>query len=524
MHPPSAPAPILDSTPHSKDSGSHRHYTAKHIQKDYAPYLQEDLLHYMKGRSLAQFFECILHITNSQDTTRMENDSQFQKYLTRYNRWDVYARAVRAQRERLVTEHSIQNGYCTLIDEAEHFIYIENQFFISSTYKIDEVKNQIAAALVKRIVRAAQADEKFQVIVTIHEVPGFSGNIKDQGSLDGRPAGYEPLDYIRFYHLRAYDRINAPPTTYIQEIEEKSGVKYHEAQIALACQWIGNDDSGQKTVALSLSTETVPPILESEDAARLVIEHFEKAAREVRRDEDVADNVAQHMLHDRTSLMEEKWLGSEQEELDVSELLYIHTKLMIVDDNPVIMGFCPPVLMDGVTQGDGDSEIALVVEDGDMIQLTMNGKPCEVARFATTLRHKIFREHLGLIPPQTSDERDATPTSFMRPAPTPNEDETGSQEDALVADPLSAETLALWNDTARKNREIFTEIFRPVPTNLVRDGSMIYVPKIKAGHVVPGIPLDRVKKQLSQDFLIDEKSFVTGREWEGLDPTLPIYI
>lgn len=25
-----------------------------------------------------------------------------------------------------------------------------------------------------------------------------------------RKAGYEPSDYIRFYHLRAYDRINAP--------------------------------------------------------------------------------------------------------------------------------------------------------------------------------------------------------------------------------------------------------------------------------------------------------------------------
>lgn len=57
----------------------------------------------------------------------------------------------------------------------------------------------------------------------------------------------------------------------------------------------------------------------------------------------------------------------------------------------------------------------------------------------------------------------------MRPAPTPNEDETGCEEDALVADPLADATLELWRTTARKNREIFTEIFRPVPTNLVRD-------------------------------------------------------
>ncbi|KAJ6550871.1 phospholipase D [Mycena vulgaris] len=459
----------------------------------------------------------------------------------------------------VLTEHSIQNAYCKLIDEAEHFIYIGSS--ISSTYDKDEVKNQIAGALVKRIVRAAQADEKFQVIVTIPE-----GSLKiimaaqyrtiNRGGHsiyeEIRKAGFEPLDFIRFYHLRSYDRINAPLSTYIQQIEEKAGVKYHEAQVALARQWIGTDgDGSQKEVTLSLPVETTEglvhtdktppktetvPIPESEDAARRVIERFEAAAREVRGDEDVADNVAQHMLHDRTSLLEEKWLGSEQEELDgyVSELLYIHTKLMIVDDRRVIMGSAN--INDRSQKGDGDSEIALVVEDGDMIQATMNGQPYEVARFAATLRRKLFREHLGLIPPQRSHKRNEEPTSFMRPAPTPNEDETDCDEDGLVADPLSEEMLNLWNGTAKKNREIFTEIFRPVPTNLVRDWKAYdnYVPKVKAGHVVPGIPLERVKKQLSEvkgalvecplDFLIDEKEFVDGPEWKGLNPTLPIYI
>lgn len=59
-------------------------------------------------------------------------------------------------------------------------------------------------------------------------------------------------------------------------------------------------------------------------------------------------------------------------------------------------------------------------------------------------------------------------TSFMRPAPIPNDDETAVLEDNVVADPLSEETDALWTGTARRNREIFTEIFRPVPSNLVR--------------------------------------------------------
>jgi phospholipase D1/2 len=57
----------------------------------------------------------------------------------------------------------------------------------------------------------------------------------------------------------------------------------------------------------------------------------------------------------------------------------------------------------------------------------------------------------------------------MHPAPIPNEDETELEEDARVADPLSGEFFNLWNTTARVNREVFTELFRPIPSNLVRN-------------------------------------------------------
>lgn len=59
----------------------------------------------------------------------------------------------------------------------------------------------------------------------------------------------------------------------------------------------------------------------------------------------------------------------------------------------------------------------------------------------------------------------------MKPAPHPIEDESRLEEDRTVADPLADETLQLWENTARKNREIFTELFRPVPSNLVRSKS-----------------------------------------------------
>ncbi|EMD31686.1 hypothetical protein CERSUDRAFT_127251 [Gelatoporia subvermispora B] len=405
----------------------------------------------------------------------------------------------------ILSEHSIQNAYIQLIQEAQHYIYIENQFFISSTRSDDVVKNQIAKALTEqnqffisstrsddvvknqiakalteRIIRAAQEGRKFQVVIVIPEVPGFAGPVKDDSAVktimaaqyrtlnrgdhsiyeEVRKQGYEPVDYIRFFHLRAYDRINAPLTSVISKMEEKSGVKFHEAMTALARLWIGRSEGpedptdvavaiptvkflAQRTPAganTELKTETykLPRTLEE---ARDLIQQFERGSESLRDDEAVSDNVVQHMLHDKTNLLDEKWLRTEEEERAayVSELLYIHSKVMIVDEQRVIMGSAN--INDRSQKGDGDSEIALVIEDDNIIDSQMNGKPWLASRFAATLRRKLYRG------------------------------------------PLADATLDLWNSTAKRNRDVFTEIFRPVPTNLVRTWEQYdnYVPKAITG-------------------------------------------
>lgn len=106
-----------------------------------------------------------------------------------------------------------------------------------------------------------------------------------------------------------------------------------------------------------------------------------------------------------------------------------------------------------------------------MISSRMDGWEYKASRFAATLRRRLFKEHLGLLRPQACDSPREHVTSYMRCAPVPNEDETRTQEDDWVLDPLADGTLARWNDTARVNREIFTEVFRPLPSNLVRSWS-----------------------------------------------------
>ena len=64
------------------------------------------------------------------------------------------------------------------------FYYIlTNVNSISNTVEKGPVKNLIAKALTDRILQAARDGQKFKVVVLIPEVPGFSGNIKDETPL-----------------------------------------------------------------------------------------------------------------------------------------------------------------------------------------------------------------------------------------------------------------------------------------------------------------------------------------------------
>ena len=46
--------------------------------------------------------------------------------------------------------------------------------------------------------------------------------------------------------------------------------------------------------------------------------------------------------------------------------------------------------------GDRDSEIAVIIQDTDLVKSWMNGKKYAVGRFAHELRMNLWREHLGL--------------------------------------------------------------------------------------------------------------------------------
>ncbi|KAF2634373.1 phospholipase D1 [Massarina eburnea CBS 473.64] len=128
------------------------------------------------------------------------------------------------------TEHSIMNAYVQMIATSEHFVYIENQFYISSCEVMGtRIENRISDALVDRIKRAHKNQEDWRACVIIPLMPGFQNTVDQQegssvrlimscqyrsicrgeSSIFGRlrAAGIEPEDYVQFYALRAWGEI-----------------------------------------------------------------------------------------------------------------------------------------------------------------------------------------------------------------------------------------------------------------------------------------------------------------------------
>lgn len=127
-------------------------------------------------------------------------------------------------------EESIQNAYLKLIETSEHFVYIENQFFITSCV-VDGtfVQNRIGDALVDRIIKAHQQGQLWRAIIVIPLMPGFESQVDEpdgsavrvimqceymsisQGSTSIfaklRRYGIDPDDYIQFFSLRKWGRI-----------------------------------------------------------------------------------------------------------------------------------------------------------------------------------------------------------------------------------------------------------------------------------------------------------------------------
>ncbi|KAK5017747.1 hypothetical protein LTR60_001806 [Cryomyces antarcticus] len=382
-------------------------------------------------------------------------------------------------------EHSIANAYIKTIRESKHFVYIENQFFITATSDRQRpIKNKIGAAITERIIRAARNREQYMVFVMMPAIPAFAGDLQSDDALSTRcimefqynsinrgghsimetiaREGVDPMDYIRFYNLRSYDRINSSGT--MREAEQRSGVAYDDARQGYDAKF-GAEVGASGGYASNVS-QSQPYGQPSYGAQEGRYEQYQAATQQVGdRHGQNWDTVASCYMLGGTDIRNVPWEDGQMAEIDafVSEELYIHSKLLIADDQTVICGSAN--LNDRSQLGDHDSEIAIIIEDPTPVDSFMAGRPWTASRFAASLRRQLFRKHLGLLPPQDPEH----PTANFHPIGVPNIYDFNTPEDTAVADPLSPAFQALWNKTARTNTDAFTRVFHPVPYDGVRN-------------------------------------------------------
>jgi phospholipase D1/2 len=231
-------------------------------------------------------------------------------------------------------EKSIYNCYLSTIELSKHFIYIENQFFVSSTAG-SMIHNAIADALVKRIRRAHNEGQAFTVICLLPLVPAFPGAVHDgniaplrfimnwqyrtisrsQGSIwkTLEAENIDPNQYISFHSLRTYGQMQEKYVT--EQIYVHSKIMLIDDQIAL----IG---SGRKGIFQS-------------------------------------KNISMSYTH-------------------------YNSYLANINDRSML--------------GDRDSECGVLISDETVVESRMNGNLWPARKFAYTLRKALYVEHMGISP------------------------------------------------------------------------------------------------------------------------------
>ncbi|KAF8253235.1 phospholipase D/nuclease [Wilcoxina mikolae CBS 423.85] len=429
-------------------------------------------------------------------------------------------------------ETSIQTAYIDTIENAQHFIYIENQFFITATGgKQHPIHNQIGRAIVNAVTRAHNENRKLRVIIIIPAIPGFPGDLREDSATGTRAIidyqyksinrgensiygqlqkeGIDPTKYIFVFNLRIYDRIHT--TDALLNRQKETGVGYRELQAANAKDVLGAKGAAQDDSSSSSESSILDSAEESRMAGRrkLFEEDMDSASH-------AHNSVAKAAMKGSKPLTDETWDdGVDQEKMDFfQEELYVHAKLLIVDDEKMIVGSSN--INDRSQNGDHDSELSAVVKHGPTV---------------SSLRKQLWMEHLGLLPAQElegDDDPNAQP---------PGHGGNRCEVDPLVEDAMSDELWNAWTSQATTNTEIYRYLFHPDPDDCIKtwkdyDTFCPKRDKVPTGHIWNGgdFTTEQVKEELAKvkghlvwmplDFLKDETMAEPGLQVNAITESI----
>uniref|UniRef100_A0AAQ5Z729 Phospholipase n=1 Tax=Amphiprion ocellaris TaxID=80972 RepID=A0AAQ5Z729_AMPOC len=312
-------------------------------------------------------------------------------------------------------EESIHTAYIQVIAKSKHYIYIENQFFISCADN-RTVYNKIGDAIIERVIRAHKEGKKYRVYVVTPLLPGFEGDITTGGG--------NAIQAVMHFNYRTMIR-------------------------------------GEYSIISQLKKE-----------------------------------------------MDDHWMNyisfaglrthAELEGRLVTELIYVHSKMLIADDNTVIIGSAN--INDRSMLGKRDSEVAVIVEDSEKVPSVMDGQEYEAGPYALQLRLECFRTILGGHTDTTIDLSDPISDRFYK---------------------------EVWMTTAGRNATIYEKVFRCLPSSLVRNMSELEQYQSKPG--LAQTDLSRAQEELRKirgflvqfplDFLSEHNLMPSVGTKEAMVPT-----
>jgi phospholipase D1/2 len=339
-------------------------------------------------------------------------------------------------------------------------------------------------------VRAGKEGRKFRVIILIPAIPGFAGDLREDAATGTRAImdyqyksinrgehsifgqikaqGVDPTQHIFVFNLRSYDRLNY--TKQMKAQEEKSGIKYQQVQQAHAEEIMSSGIHGKGIDTNASSSDED----DSKDEVRQEIVDVKRKFEAQRGEADVDeqenltsdDSIARDAMLGTRKVTEEGWSADDEEGEAanfIQEELYIHAKLCIIDDTHIIVGSSN--INDRSQLGFHDSELSIVLTDTDTVESSMNGQTFQAAKLAMGLRRTLWREHLGLLPPEDldpSNEANAHPVGDS-----PNDLYEGAEYE-FVADPLSDKLWDTWCSQATTNTEVFRDLFHADPDDNIK--------------------------------------------------------
>ncbi len=131
----------------------------------------------------------------------------------------------------------------------------------------------------------------------------------------------------------------------------------------------------------------------------------------------------------------------------VTEQIYVHSKLLIADDRVAILGSAN--INDRSLQGERDSELAVIVRDSTPLPVLLDGKRQQlVGQAVHQLRVDLWKKHFGLA---------MTGSSGVSPA-------TGLAQ--YLGQPAAEETWRAIQLQAQENMELYNRVFDFIPQNI----------------------------------------------------------